>query len=176
MDVEMAKILAGVGAILAAIGPFGYGIFGIIGAVLLLIGIISLADFYGDQDMRRDAVYWFIFAVIALIVLVVGIVVGLLSLGNLTHGNIFANILTIAGLAAVVIAAWVLYVLSAKRYRNVMSSLAKRSGEGLFETAGTLYFWGAMLTIVLVGVILILIAYILTGVAFIVMKTPTKSQ
>jgi len=71
----MAKLLAGVGAILAAISPVEH-IVGIIGVVLFLVGAISLADFYGDQKMKDDAIYWFIFIFIALVVLIVGASLG----------------------------------------------------------------------------------------------------
>ncbi|MFP3200515.1 MAG: DUF996 domain-containing protein, partial [Thermoproteus sp.] len=75
MEPEIAKLLAGVGAILAAIGPVER-IVGIIGVVLFLAGAISLADFYGDQKMKDDAIYWFIFIFIALVVLIVGASLG----------------------------------------------------------------------------------------------------
>jgi hypothetical protein len=71
MEPEIAKLLAGIGAILAAISPVEH-IVGIIGVVLFLAGVISLADFYGDQKMKDDAIYWFIFIFIALVVLIVG--------------------------------------------------------------------------------------------------------
>ncbi|MEZ0248900.1 MAG: DUF996 domain-containing protein [Thermoproteus sp.] len=176
MEAELARILAGVGAILAAVGPFGYGVVGIIGVVLLLVGLVSLADFYGDQAMRNDAVYWFIFAVIAVIVLAVAFSLGFISVGALMSGRLFTGGFGLVAFIVAVVLGWIFYLMSARRYRNVMSAMAKRSGENLFETAGTLYFWGAVLTIILVGVILLLIANILAGVAFLIMKTPTKTQ
>ncbi len=176
MEPEIAKLIAGVGAILAAAGPFAHSVIGIIGVVLLLVGLISLADFYGDQSMRSDAVYWFIFAVIALIVLAAGGAMGVLSIGALMSGHFFASVISIVGLIVVLVIAWIFYLMSARRFRNIMTAMAKKSGENLFETAGTLYYWGAVLTIILVGAILLLIAFILAGVAFLVMKTPAKSQ
>ncbi|MEL9990062.1 MAG: DUF996 domain-containing protein [Thermoproteus sp.] len=175
MEAEMAKILAGVGAILAALGPLGRGVVGLIGAVLLLVGLISLADFYGDQAMRNDAVYWFIFVVIAIIVLAVAFSLGVFSIGALMSGRLFTGGFSLIVFIVAVVLGWILYLMSARRYRNVMSAMAKRSGESLFETAGTLYYWGAVLTIILVGLILMLIADILAGVAFLIMKTPTKT-
>lgn len=175
MDPEIAKILAGVGSILAAAGPLMHGVVGIVGVVLLLVGLISLADYYGDQSMRNDAVYWFIYAVIAVIVLAIGASVGVFSLGVLMSGHLLASLLTLAGVIVVVVIAWIFYLLSAKRFRGAMSAMAKKSNEGLFETAGTLYYWGAVLTIIIVGLVLLFIAYILAGVAFLIMKTPTKA-
>lgn len=170
MEPEIAKLLAGVGAILAAVGPFEH-VVGIVGVVLLLVGLISLADFYGDQPMKSDAIYWFVFAFIALIVWAIGAGAGLFSLGTLLSGHFVMGIVWMIGFIIVIVIAWIFWLLSARRFRNVMSSMAKRSGENLFETAGALYFWGAALTIILVGGILLIIAFILAGVAFLTMKT-----
>jgi uncharacterized membrane protein len=47
-----------------------------------------------------------------------------------------------------------------------------KSGEKIFETAGLLWLIGAFLTIILVGFILIWIAWILIVVGFFSIKTP----
>ncbi|WP_148678588.1 DUF996 domain-containing protein [Thermoproteus uzoniensis] len=175
MEPEIAKLLAGVGAILAAISPVNR-IVGIVGVVLFLVGAISLADFYGDQNMRNDAIYWFIFIFIGLVALMIGAVAGAFSLPALFTGHLLAGGFGLAAFIATLVIAWILFVVSARRFRNMMSSMAGRSGENLFQTAGSLYYWGAVLTIILVGFILIAIAFILAGIAFLVMKTPTKTQ
>ncbi|MGC8974450.1 MAG: DUF996 domain-containing protein, partial [Thermoproteus sp.] len=87
MEPEIAKLLAGVGAILAAISPVE-NILGIVGVVLFLVGAISLADFYGDQNMRNDAIYWFIFIFIGLVALMIGAVAGIFSLPALFTGHL----------------------------------------------------------------------------------------
>jgi len=197
MEPEIAKLLAGVGAILAAISPVER-IVGIIGVVLFLAGVISLADFYGDQKMKDDAIYWFIFIFIALVVLIVGASLGVLSLPALITGHLLAGGFGLAAFLATLVIAWILFITSARRFRNMMSAvagrsgevfitsarrfrnmmsaMAGRSGEGMFQTAGSLYYWGAVLVIILVGLILIAIAFILAGIAFLTMKTPAKTQ
>jgi uncharacterized membrane protein len=175
MEPEIAKLLAGIGAILAAISPVEH-IVGIIGVVLFLAGVISLADFYGDQKMKDDAIYWFIFIFIALVVLIVGASLGVLSLPALMTGHLLAGGFGLAAFLATLVIAWILFITSARRFRNMMSAMAGRSGESMFQTAGSLYYWGAVLVIILVGLILIAIAFILAGIAFLAMKTPAKAQ
>ena len=59
--------------------------------------------------------------------------------------------------------------------RKSFNSLAQKSGEHMFETAGTLLFVGAILTIVLVGFLLIFIAWIMATIAFFSIKVPQQS-
>lgn len=173
MEAETAKILAGVGAVLAIVGPFGYGVVGIIGLILVLIGLLGLADHFRDAEMRRDTIYWLIFAIIGVIALAVAFTLGFFTIFGFTGPphRLFAIgglLVLIAGL----VVAEIFLILAASRLRRVYAALAQRTGEGLFNTAGTLYFWGAVLTIVLVGALLILVSWILAAVAFFTAKLP----
>ena len=50
--------------------------------------------------------------------------------------------------------------------RKSFDALANKTGNGMFKTAGLLLLIGAILTIVLIGLILIFVAWILLTVAF----------
>jgi hypothetical protein len=56
-------------------------------------------------------------------------------------------------------------------FRRCLNALADRSGENLFITAGTLLFFGAILTIIFVGIILIFIAWLIATIAFFSIRT-----
>jgi hypothetical protein len=56
------------------------------------------------------------------------------------------------------------------RLRKTFETLAQKSGEQSFNTAGTLLWWGAILSIILVGFILIFLAWIFAAVGFFSMK------
>jgi uncharacterized membrane protein len=56
-------------------------------------------------------------------------------------------------------------------FRRSLNSLSAKTGVGLFGTAGILVLIGAVLTIVLIGLLLIWIAWILVAVAFFQIKT-----
>ncbi len=50
--------------------------------------------------------------------------------------------------------------------RNGYTKIAEGTGTAMFSTMGQLYFFGALLSIILVGFIIILIAAILQIIAF----------
>jgi ribosomal protein S27AE len=59
--------------------------------------------------------------------------------------------------------------------RKAFTSLAQRSGERLFETAGTLLVIGAILTIVFgIGLIIMVVAWIIATIAFFSIKVPMQ--
>jgi predicted membrane protein len=74
-------------------------------------------------------------------------------------------------------------VLAASHLRRTFNTLAQKSGEASFTTAGILLWWGAILTIILVGLVLIVIAWIFATIGFFTMKaqqqqpyTPPSTQ
>jgi uncharacterized membrane protein len=81
----------------------------------------------------------------------------------------------IEGFVVALIVLFICLVIATILYRKSLSSLAKKSGVGMFETAGLLMLIGAVLTIILVGLLLIWIAFILVAVAFFSIKT-TQTQ
>ncbi|MCY0868397.1 MAG: DUF996 domain-containing protein [Desulfurococcus sp.] len=79
----------------------------------------------------------------------------------------------------VLILAWIMITLFAISgaifYRTAFKLLAEKSGEKLFDTAGLLMLIGAVLTIIVIGGILTLIACILAAVAFFSIKPPSAA-
>lgn len=164
-SVESSKTLAGVGSILLilSIVPAAGAVLGIIGAILLIMGIKGLADYYKDNEMYQNALMGVIFLIIAAIVVAVAVV----------GSFVFSIVGFIGGIGVLIlglIVAFVFYLLSAMRLRKTFNDLAQKSGEHNFSTAGTLYWWGAILTIIFVGVILIFIAWIFATIGFFSMK------
>jgi uncharacterized membrane protein len=176
-NVESSKTLAGLGSILLILTPVPYAgvVLGIIGAVLLLIGIKGLASHYQDNGIYENAVMGVVFLIIAVIAFAVAIAA--LAIGFATIIGFGLGIL--AFLAGLVIA-FVFYLVAAMRLRRTFDTLAQKSGEQSFTTAGTLLWWGAILTIVFVGFILIFLAWIFATVGFFSMKAqpqqPYSSQ
>ena len=78
-------------------------------------------------------------------------------------------------LALIIVIVFVFYLIAAMHFRKAFNSLAQRSGEHMFETAGTLLFIGAILTIAFgLGLLLILVAWILATIAFFSIKVPLQ--
>jgi uncharacterized membrane protein len=200
MTLESSKNLGGIGAILLVISALGFfgtpyaGVLVLVGIILTLIGTKGLADHYNDGGIFNNALYGFIMIIIGGVafvsVLVMTIISAIAQLGitdwtgwmteiqqNAVDVNALWNLIgpIVVGFAVALIVLFICVVIASILYRKSLSSLAKKSGVGMFETAGLLMLIGAVLTIVLVGFILIWIAFILVAVAFFSIKTtPTQ--
>lgn len=176
---EYSKTLAVEGSILLtlAIVPYVGWVLGIIGIILLLRGLKELSNYYQDSTIYQNSltgVKFYIIALIAATVAITSIVVGAWSAtAGFTPEFVFTAgfgvglIIFFAGL----VTAFVFFVLAATHLRKTLNTLAKKSGEGSFETAGTLLWWGSILTIIGVGLLLILIAWIFAVIGFFTMRT-----
>jgi uncharacterized membrane protein len=174
MSLESGKNLAGIGSIFLVIPvPF----LSIVGIIMVLVGMKNLSKAYNDESIWKNTLYAVIFGII-------GIIASGVTLVSLFFGGIFAStalevgdatgvIGLIAGLIIFLVIAFVFYLLEAIYIRRAFDSLANKSGVGLFRTGGLLLLIGAILTIFIVGLFLIFIAWILILVAF--FQIPTNS-
>lgn len=200
MDIESSKNLSGIGAILLIIGGIGSvssgyaGLLSLIGIILMLIGIKGLADYYHEGDIFNNALYGFITTIAGGIAFIAILVATILTFalttlpGELTDwaewgtsfGQNFTDFDFLLGfLGSIIIAFVVLFIfatIAAIFYRKSFNILALKSGVSLFNTAGLLLLIGAILTIVLVGIIFIGVAIILLAVGFFSIKTTTATQ
>lgn len=195
MTLESSKNLGGIGAILIVIGmlPVAYvGILGLIGLILLLIGLKGLADYYHEGGIFNNTLYAIILAIVGVVVAVGTFIVTALAalsdligrtidLSNVTDwttlgtelANRFTNfadlgpIWTLIGAAIVaLLIVFVFAIIAVIFFRKSLTQLSSKTGVGLFGTAGLLMLIGAVLTIIVIGVVLIWIAFILVAVAF----------
>ena len=77
----------------------------------------------------------------------------------------------IGGIIIGVVIIFVFIVVAVFLYRKSLTSLATKTGVGMFNTAGLIMLIGAVLTIIVIGLVLIWIAFILVAVAFFSIKT-----
>ena len=167
-SLESDKTLAGIGSILL-IFPF----ISIVGIILVLIGMRGMSNYYKDPSIYQNALWGVIFAFIALIAVAAAIPIFFLS-GAFSVFAIGFGLLGLFGLAVVV---FVFYLIAAMYFRRAFNSLAQKSGEHMFETAGLLLFVGAILTIVFfIGLLIILVAWIIATIAFFSIKTEQTQQ
>ncbi len=185
VNFEYSKTLAGEGSLLLLLSlvPYAGWILGIIGVILFLRGMKEIANYYQDKEIYQNAltgVKYYIVAIIAAGVAVAAITIGVASATGFAFKNPF--VLTagfgaglIAAIAGIVVA-FVFYILAASHLKRTFNTLAQRSGEASFTTASNLLWWGAILTIIGVGLILIFIAWIFATVAFFSMKPQQQQQ
>ena len=170
-SLESNKTLAGIGSILLMF-PFA----SIVGIILVFVGMKGLAEYYEDDRIYHDALRGLVFLIIAAIAIAVMVplftlsgVFGIFVLGPLGVGfGLIAFFLVIA-------VVFIFYLLAAMNLRKAFNALAQKSGEHMFETAGMLLFFGAILTIILVGFVLIFLAWVFATMGFFSIKVPPQS-
>ena len=192
VSLEYSKTLAGEGAILLLLSlvPYAGWILGIIGIILLLRGVKELSNYYQDEEIYKNTLTGVKFYIIALVAVGVAIAAITVGVGLATGFEFTTGFVPTVGFGvglvtffAGLVAAFVFYVLAASHLRRTFNTLAQKSGEASFTTAGNLLWWGAILTIVLVGLVLIFIAWIFATIGFFTMKaqqqqpyTPPSTQ
>lgn len=180
VNFNYAKTLAGEGSLLLLLGliPYVGWILAIIGVVLYLRGVKELANYYQDEEIYQNSLTGIKFYIVALIAAAVSIAI--LAIGAIssvgatftagfvpTTGFIVSLIAFLGGL----IIAFIFYIFAALNLKKTFNAFAQKSGEASFVTAGTLLWIGAILSVFVVGLLLILIAWIFATIGFFAMKS-----
>jgi len=183
-----SKVLAAIGSILLCLSFIP--IIGIIGIILMFSGIRGIAEHYRDGNIYRNAFTGTIFGAIGLSIIginefisyitdisVTDIISRILNIGQLFNQStgifdmqyhVFNNPYFLPFLAIV----FIFNLLMAIYFKKAFQDIAKRSGERLFNAAGTMMIIGAILTIAFfTGLVLIYIAFIIAAAAFCTIKT-----
>lgn len=193
MTLESNKTLGGIGALLMVITPF-LGVYtvvlGLIGLILVMIALKGLSDHYNEGGIFNNALYGAILAIIGGVVFVAVIIVaaiGLLSdlginMSTLSDPTALSSInwqemVTfdilwphIAAILGSFVVLFIFVVVAAIFLRRSLTILSAKTGVGLFGTTGLIILIGAVLTIIVVGLILLWVALILLTVAFFSIK------
>jgi len=150
-----AKTLGGVGSIL-----FLIPVLNIVGYILVLIATKYVSDELGDKSIFDNMLYAVIAGIVgvaaAAFIIFTGAAFSAISFAASAIGGV------IVGLAI----AWVFLIVSSIFIRRSYNAMSTRLNIGYFKTAGTLYFIGAILTIILVGFIILFVAAIIQIIAF----------
>ena len=149
------KTLGGVGSILQIIPGVS-----IVGYILTLMGVKYISDELQDGSIFTDMLYAAITGIVGVAVAVFFVLFGVAA-ARFTLG-----VSAIGGILGFLAVAWVALLVSAIFVRRAFEKMANRLNVPTFRTAGTLYLVGAVLVIVLVGFVVLFIAYILQVVAF----------
>ena len=150
-----AKILGEIGSILEIIP-----LLSVVGYILVLISVKLISDEVRDGRIFNDMV-------IAVVAGIVGVAAGgFILVFSGIFGIFTAGLSVLFGAFGVLAVVWVALIVSSIFVRRAFNEIATKLNVGTFRTAGTLYFIGAILTIVLVGLVILFIAYIVQIVAF----------
>jgi len=143
-DFNSSKTLAGIGSLLVGF---------IIGIILFLIGMKGVSEYYKDERMYKGLVTAVIYLIIGFILSLVGI----------------ATVIILIGIPLIIVG-FIFELLAARHIRDSLRVLSERSGEHLFETAGTIIWYGAILAIVGIGIFLMCIGFIIAAIGFFTLK------
>lgn len=195
MTLESDKTMGGIGALLVVIGFLGFFAYGyvailaLIGMIITLIALKGMSDHYKEAGIFNNALYGVITLIIGVVAFIATLVVVILMALSSIHIDwtnpaaiqaYFMNFNDIWNIIGTVIVAlvvlFVFTIVSAIFFRKSLTSLSTKSGENIFATAGLLWLIGAVLTIILVGFILIGIAWILIAVGFFSIKPTAPPQ
>jgi uncharacterized membrane protein len=150
-----AKIFGGIGSILQIVPGVG-----ILGYILTLIAVKYISDEVNDSTIFTDMLYAVITGIIGVAVAAFALFFGVVTSVVTAGAGAF-----LGGISFLVII-WIAFVVSSIFVRRAFGKMATRLNVGMFRTAGTLYFVGSLLTIILVGFLFLFIAFILQIVAF----------
>ena len=158
------------------------GILTFIGIILFVIAMHRLSGHYNEPGIFKNALYGFILNIVGSITAAaIEFAFVLRSIGSLPQTGIvpvaatptptippIATILTqlIFGFIAVLAVGFILGIISAVFYMRAFNNLAEKSGVDNFKTAGLLYLLGTVLTIMLIGGLLVWIAWIFAATGF----------
>jgi len=179
VNFQYSKTLAIEGSILLLLGPVptvGW-ILGIVGIILLLKATKELSYYYQDESINQNAWTGLKYYIVALIAAAVAIGVGVVSFattGLLEDAPFSFTAGIVGGILAILVGlvvAFVFYVLAATHLKKAYDTLAQKTGEQAFSTAGTLLMVGAYLTLLFgFGLLLILVSWIFVVIGFSSMK------
>jgi len=133
------------------------GIVGIIGLVMFLVAMRSLSQYYNEPIIFKKTWTGFLISLIT-VALLVGAVVAI-SLASVFRLSIMGPGLFL-GIFGIGIVGFAIAIITATFYKSAFQKLAEKSGVISFNSAGSLYLTGTVLTIILVGAIIVWIAWV----------------
>jgi uncharacterized membrane protein len=169
-----------------------YGGLSFVGLILVLAALWGLAGYYKNAGIFNNALIGSIVGVAGIFIFAAVILSGLTgflrtvvpgwngdwaSLPNINPGDIRANVTLenmgpfLATILLAVVILCLFLLTAAYFYRKSLNIIADKTGVGMFRTTGTLLLVGAVLTIILIGIILIWVAMLLLAIAFFSMRT-----
>jgi uncharacterized membrane protein len=171
------------------------GIAGLSGWILILVAIKKISDAVNDREIFKNVLMAVIIPWVAIgVVLAVGL--GLVMYAVPTIAKVDGNYLAEGGYSGtdvallplptlldlpvitlmMVFGTWAALIASGWFFKRGYELIAVRTGTKTFRTVGRLYFYGALLVIVLVGAVLAFVAAILQIKAFFSLPESPPSQ
>jgi len=172
-----------------------FGLLALVGLILILIAMYGLANIFKEKRIFNNSLYGFIAGIVGVAVAGIVLLVVVLSslksfleelypswngswssLSSFSGSPVTSNITTsdavslIGKLLVTFVILWIFIIIWAFFARRSLKTLATKSNVGLFSTAGLLLLIGAVLSIVLIGLLVMLVGVLLMAIAFFKIK------
>jgi uncharacterized membrane protein len=174
--------------------PTAGGILFLIGLIFVLIAVKGYGDAYKEGSIFQNTLYTVVFEIVGFVIFIGIAIYGLMGFLSSIGFNSFTDfsswtridwqnaitpstILPFVGafiLGLVVLFAFT--VLAALYFRKAMKTMSEKTNVSLFHTTGTVFFIGAILTIIFIGFIIIWVSFILLIIAFYESKPMLPTQ
>ena len=173
VNISTQKMLGGIGYILILIGwmPRIGTFLSLVGTALWFISMYQLSNILGKPSIFRKVSIFLILGITSMVTafafaIMAGIMAGI-SLSASVRGETGAILGLGLGAAITIIVTYAIIVVSAYFYKEAYDILAQATTQNLFKIGGLLMFIGAI-TIILfgLGLLLIIVGYIVLAVAF----------
>jgi uncharacterized membrane protein len=197
MEMSSSRLLGIIGALFMVLGflPSVGWLLGLVGLIFVLVAIKGYGDAYKEGSIFNNTLYTVIFVIIGFVVFIGVLFFGLMNLlssagiTNITQLSSWqsinwqqlittTNILSFIG--AIILGLVVLFaftVIASLYFRKAMKTMSEKTGVHLFHTTGTVFFVGALLTIIFfIGLIVIWISFILLMISFYESKAQVQMQ
>ena len=158
------KLLGGIGSILIILSwlPYIGALLGLAGVILVSIAFKALSDLDPSKGIFKN---W----ITGLVILIVGSFLGgvLIGIGMANNSTFFIAVGAAAAIASSTVYGWLV--------SKVFSALYELTGENSFKWAATMFFWGAILSVILIGGILYFVGWILAAIGIFSLKVEAQA-
>ncbi len=166
------------GAILSIVSvvPYIGPALGFIGWIFLLLSYYNMSKEFKKPEIWKNYLCSFIIPLVGIVIaIIVGIVKGLSLLKLLELKSIESIGALISILIIPLLIAYISIVIGSYFYKRTLEFVAEATGEKNFKTAGTLFFVGGILLIILIGGLLGFLGNIFLILAFNNLRKSAKS-
>ena len=162
------KILGGVGAIFILLSwlPYvGIGLY-LIGLIFITLAIKELSSKAPEKGILKK---WLI-SIALIFFIAISFIITLGSIATISN-DLNQDEIIGSGLAIWFIFFVVSQIIIGILFKQIFTTISKITGETLFKTAANTFFWGGILSFILIGGVLFFIGWIIVAIAFFSLKT-----
>ncbi len=157
--------LGSVGAILNLLSYFFGGILSIFGYSMILLKVKKLSEKYGDKSIFKTYLYAYVYTLFIFIVSLIG---GLIIGNNINnYDEFYTNYTLFKNLMIIIFIIYISAIIVSYLIKQAYTKLSQYDNKlKIFKKIGNLYFYGALSSIFIIGIFIVIYAQILEMKAY----------